>query len=486
MRVLVVFLIASSMFAGFVQSADANAWRSRTVYQVLTDRFWRSNGDSSSGCNLRSYCGGDFTGLGQKLQYIKDLGFDAIWISPVVDNMDGGYHGYWFRNWEKVNDHFGTDESLKAFVDKAHSMGIWVMVDVVANHVAPIGEDFSKIYPLNQAYHYHKNCPINNWDDQWQVENCRLCDLPDLDQSNPWVRQYLKDWIKHHVQKFGFDGIRIDTVPHIEKSFWTEFTQYAGVFSIGEIFNGRESYVGGYQQVMDSTLNYPMYFTIKDVWMRGQSMRAISSRWGSLQSNFKNVDVLGLFVDNHDNARFLHDNGDWRVFKSALAFSLTARGIPFFYYGSEQGFNGGSDPENREAMWKSFNYNHEIFKFIQTLNRARQAANVPAQPFSEKWADDDFYAFTRGRFIVALTNRVNKQVSVKVPNLGMSDGTVVCNIYNGSDCGTIQGNSLQITLNNGEVKVYVPKTSTVFQTPVKGIKEILLTNNKRLQPLKQH
>ena len=77
------------------------------------------------------------------LDYIKGIGFDAIWISPVVDNLDGGYHGYWAKNWDGINSHFGSESDLKNLVKAAHSKGIWVMVDVVANHSAPIGDDFS-------------------------------------------------------------------------------------------------------------------------------------------------------------------------------------------------------------------------------------------------------------------------------------------------------------------------------------------------------
>ena len=77
------------------------------------------------------------------------MGFDAIWISPVVENLSGGYHGYWATNWENVNTNFGSAQDLKDLVSAAHSRGIWVMVDVVAHHVGPVGNDFSKIYPLN-------------------------------------------------------------------------------------------------------------------------------------------------------------------------------------------------------------------------------------------------------------------------------------------------------------------------------------------------
>ena len=140
-----ISLCAAALVCGLLstqtEAGDTNGWKKRAVYQLLTDRFAKGNGDTS-GCNLSNYCGGDYEGIRKNLQYIKDLGFDAIWISPVVDNIDGGYHGYWARNWNQLNSHFGDENSLKNLVQTAHSMDIWVMVDVVANHVGPVGNDF--------------------------------------------------------------------------------------------------------------------------------------------------------------------------------------------------------------------------------------------------------------------------------------------------------------------------------------------------------
>jgi len=467
------WLLIALCISGLALGADKNAWKSRTVYQILTDRFWRSNGDTRSGCNLGQYCGGDFDGITQQLQYVKDLGFDAIWISPVVDNIEGGYHGYWYRNLEKINYHFGDEASLKRLVSTAHSMGIWVMVDVVANHVGPVGFDFNQIYPFNRDYHYHAACDINDWNNQWQVENCRLCGLPDLNQADPFVRSYLKDWIRNQIQKFGFDGIRIDTVPEVEKSFWTEYTQSAGVFSIGEILNGNDGYVGSYQNHMDSTLNYGMYYTIKSVFAHGGSMRQIADRWASNYRSFNDVDALGLFVDNHDNPRFLNSNGDWRVFKSALAFSLTARGIPIFYYGSEQGFAGGNDPANREPLWNNMDRNHEIFRMVAAINKARRIQGANTAPFFEKWVDDNIYAFTRGRFFVGLTNRVSGAYTADIPNTGFNDGQVLCNIFFSGDCITIKNGKLGLYLGNGEVKIMIPKESSYFQSSLQSHAESL-------------
>lgn len=159
------------------------------------------------------------------------MGFDAVWISPVVDNVEPGYHGYWARNWEEINSHFGSKDDLHNLVKTAHKKGMYVMVGVVGNHVGPVGMDFNQIYPFNKEEHYHSRCQIENWNDQAQVEYCRLADLPDLNQDgNSWVRQYLKDWVKNLVKEYDFDGVRIDTLPEVSKEFWGEFTNAAGVF----------------------------------------------------------------------------------------------------------------------------------------------------------------------------------------------------------------------------------------------------------------
>lgn len=222
--------LSLATLAATAQAGDTNYWKQRAVYQVLTDRFWRDNGDTNSCGNLSDYCGGTWKGIQDKLDYIQGMGFDAIWISPVVDNFGNGYHGYWARNWEKTNDHFGSDDDLKNLVKACHDKGIAVMVDVVANHSAPIGQDYSQIYPLNQSYHYHDDCQINNWNDQHEVEYCRLADLPDINQDNDYVRGYLKKWIGDLVNTYGFDGIRIDTIPEVHPDFWSEYGEAAGVF----------------------------------------------------------------------------------------------------------------------------------------------------------------------------------------------------------------------------------------------------------------
>lgn len=156
-----------------------------------------------------------------------------------------------------------------------------------------------------------------------------------MNHENSYVSQYLKDWVGNLVNTYGFDGIRIDTIPEVPKSFWSGFGAASGVFQMGECFNGDNSYVGNYQNYVTGLFNYPMYYTIKDVWMYGKSMYNIRTRFDGEASTFNDIDALGIFVDNHDNSRFLNSQGNRNMFKSALVFAMTARGIPFYYYGSE-------------------------------------------------------------------------------------------------------------------------------------------------------
>ena len=178
-------MFLSLLIFTYISSKSKEEWKTRSIYQILTDRFSRT---SNTGiCDLYKYCGGNFKGIIQKLDYIKNMGFDAILISPIVENTEGSYHGYHMINLYKINSHFGTEEDFKSLIKACHEKDIWIMVDVVFNHVGLVGVDYSKIYPFNSSEHYHNLCQITNWNNQWQIENCRLSDLPDLKHENKWV-----------------------------------------------------------------------------------------------------------------------------------------------------------------------------------------------------------------------------------------------------------------------------------------------------------
>ncbi|KAL0226670.1 hypothetical protein P9112_013994 [Eukaryota sp. TZLM1-RC] len=449
------FLLLLS-FAFLTTAHTADEWKSKSIYQIITDRFAPEPDTSPRYCHdLWKYCGGTFNGITSKLQYIKSLGYDAIWISPIPENFADQYHGYAATNFYKINRYFGTAADLSNLVSTANNLGIWVMLDVVANHVSPVENDtdFSAITPFNHASHYHPLCHVQDYSNQTEVEVCRIYNLPDLDQSNPFVRETLLDWIKNVIHYFQFSGIRIDTVPHVSASFWKEFTTSAGVFSTGEVFNGDYSYVGHYQNYMDSLLNYPLYFTLKNVFGKRETMWWFRLHYENMSTNFQNLDVMVNFIDNHDNPRFLFEFPCLSCYKSALAFVFFSQGIPTGYYGSEQLYNGGQDPENREPLWYSGYKWTEMSEFIMKLNYLRKEAELHLLEQNECFINDSGYVFSRGKYLFAFTNSEDHQV-MEVFNHPFSEGQLVCNYFWNSDCVTVDEGKLTVVLERGEVKVF--------------------------------
>lgn len=207
------------------------------------------------------------------------------------------------------------------------------------------------------------------------------------------------------MSRFDFDGIRIDTVPHVPKPFWKEYGDAAGVFQMGEAFNGDPNYVGDYQNYLTALFNYPMFFSLRDVYGGGQSMYGLRTRYEELENSaVVNIDILGSFMDNHDNARFLSIWNTQTGFKNAIAFALTARGIPFFYYGDEQGFSGGNDPANRESLWNAMDTESDMYQFVRTINKARQAAKGWSFDYVERYVMENFFAYSFGDMLVMTTN----------------------------------------------------------------------------------
>lgn len=451
-KLLFAAFLSATLFLSAL-AATADYWRSRQIYQVLTDRFARSDDSRDACADVSKYCGGTFVGLKNKLDYIASMGFDAIWISPVVENTDGGYHGYWASDIYQINKNFGTPQELKDLINAAHDKGIWVMVDVVANHVGPVGMDFSKINPFNSDSHYHSRCQINNWDNQTEVEYCRLADLPDLDQNNSYVRQTLLDWIKNLITEYGFDGIRIDTVPEIHPDFWAAFADAAGVYQIGEVFNGNYKYVANYQKYLNGTLNYPLYGQLYNIFGSRASMTNFKTHYENMEA-FLDQFLLGNFVDNHDVPRFLHQFNDIRALKAALAFIYCTKGIPITYYGTEQLFNGGgADHVNREALWTSGYGETELTAYLRTLNHGRKHSGWYNHAMVERFVDDSFYAFTRCDMFFAFTNQPDQNQTRTITYHMYDDGDVLCDMWNSNDCVTVQNGKFDVTLINGAAKV---------------------------------
>jgi glycosidase len=442
-----VLMVALDLAVLNATAQSNNFWRAQNIYQVMTDRFF--DGDASNNnadgnynpSNPQSVHGGDFKGVEQKLDYIKALGATAVWISPVVLNGSGQFHGYAARDFYKVDPHWGSLSNLQHFVQTAHARGLLVIDDIIVNH----GDDLiystdagygNFVYPpagytlkyrssakmfappfdvYNSTYNsanntltnlFHNNGTIQNYNDMTQVQLGELAGLDDFRTESDYVRSNMAAIYEYWIQQAGFDGFRIDTVKHVDTGFWRvwcpavhAFAATSGVpnfFIFGEVYDGNEALCGSYTGtegggpfLLDSVVDYPLYFTVNSVFATATgNTKQIEDHYHNVDANYDPVAQMQLvtFLDNHDQARFLSSgnaNGDTTRLAVALEFLYTARGIPCLYYGTEQAFNGGNDPYDREDMFAgqfkdgpagvdSFNMTHPLFQLVAKLNNFRR------------------------------------------------------------------------------------------------------------------
>ena len=154
------------------------------------------------------------------------------------------------------------------------------------------------------------------------------------------MRTTLLSWIYFIVSKYKINGLRVDTVPEVPKWFWQQFTNSAGVYTVGEVFDGNMGYVGGYIGYVSSVLNYPFYFWVRDTLFNNKDMTNLRSYYESWSksTSASNLKYMGNFIDNHDNPRALNTSGDWetkkKLYKTGHVLLLTSVGIPIVYYGA--------------------------------------------------------------------------------------------------------------------------------------------------------
>jgi len=369
-------------------------------------------------CQYGNYCGGSYKALMGKLDYIQQMGFDAVWISPVVANIDCGYHGYWASNLMSLNQNFGDANDLKALAAALHQRGMLLMVDTVYNHMGPTDEH--QLQPFNDPKYYHNQCGID-YSSQQNIEQCWLANLPDLRQEDDDVSSQLLEWTNQLISEYSVDGLRIDTVAYVSKQFWQKLSQQSlnGTYAVGEVLisNRPLSYLAGYQNsndneaqgaVLDAVLNYPLFFSLRDAFMstHGNGLSALASQLDQQRSGFKDSAALGTFVDNHDQTRFLLQQQDRALYRNALACCLLFPGVPIVYYGTEQAMVGGqSDNDKRQPLWSNGGYSNtsEMFSFIESLVGARKQmlAAGDSDQFNVIMADDGnkLMAFRRGNSI---------------------------------------------------------------------------------------
>jgi cyclomaltodextrin glucanotransferase len=376
------------------------AFAGEAIYFVVTDRF--VNGDPSNdqreqgGPALGSfdiplrcpdgvvdnlgYLGGDFRGLLEHAAYIREMGFSAVWITPIAENPDqrfsGGdevtctsfltdrgkaaYHGYWATNFYRTDEHLpsaGLDfPELTAALRKE---GLQVVLDIVGNHGSPaytmptVQPGYGQLFDADgDVVADHQNLPPEKLDPAGNPLHAffnakrDLAQLADLDGSNPAVVDYLVGAYLRWIEQ-GAAAFRVDTIRHQPHAFWKQVAdriraEHPDFFLFGEAFDHEAANIathtreenGGY-----SVLDFPLKSALVDVFEKAQGYERLAPALYLEAGPYRNPYDLTTFYDNHDMARLGADDAG---FIDAHHWLFTARGIPVIYYGSEMGFMRGA------------------------------------------------------------------------------------------------------------------------------------------------
>ncbi|MGM9988267.1 MAG: alpha-amylase family glycosyl hydrolase [Bacillaceae bacterium] len=432
-NILALLLVPFLLFSCLpVQAAEKEerTWQDEIIYYLMIDRF--NNGDTSNDYDVNpndpyGYHGGDLKGIISKLDYIKDFGFTTIWITPVVSNEEKGYHGYWTKDFYKVDKHFGTMEDMKKLVKAAHKRGLKVIVDQEVNHVGatnPWLKDEAK------RDWFHEQKEIENSNNQTELEKAWLMSLPDLNTENEEVQTYLFDMVKWWITETNIDGMRLNSVKYIPKDFWTKLTKEVksikkDFFLIGDVSFDDEKAIASYESTgIESFLNFPYYNAITDAFVKpNTSAGNLYNVWKKDQQYFQNPYVLGNFIDNEDVVRFSRQAklaGEYPPsrLKLALAYLYSSPGIPIVYYGTEIALDGGETPDNRRLM--DFKTDENFSKYVKKLAEIRK--QLPALRYGDfemlidKQGLSVFKRTYEGKSAVIIINNTTKDQTIHLTN----------------------------------------------------------------------
>ena len=487
-------------------------WDNATVYFLLTDRFYNADttNDYTHDTNaepgpLRGFMGGDIKGITQKIEegYFADLGVNAIWMTPLVQQISGSvdegtgmsypFHGYWARDWTSIDSRFGTKEDLQEMVSVAHSAGIRVIFDVVANHIGPVTKS-DPVWPDEWV----KTGPRCTYQDFKSTTDCTLVDnLPDVrtesdaevelppyliekwkaegryeqevEELNQWFVEtgykrspvhYILKWLVDFIKEFGIDGFRVDTVKHTEPYVWSDLWEAAvkafedwklrhpdevlddaPFYMVGEVYNyyisGGRGYDFGDQKVdfFDNGFHALINFDFKGD--ANNSYEEIFTKYDRLLHNeLAGKSVLNYISSHDDGSPF--DLNRKNPIVAGTKLLLCPGGVQI-YYGDELARSLTAEAQGDATLRSFMNWeemtdakNADVLAHWQKLGRFRRDHPAIGAGRHQKIGTAP-YTFSRiwndDKVVVSLGDQTGKKI---IPVEGVfSEGTAIKDRYSG-------------------------------------------------------
>ncbi|MDQ3017012.1 MAG: glycoside hydrolase family 13 protein [Bacteroidota bacterium] len=450
------------------------------IYLITPDRF--VNADPSND-NVKGMAdtlnrkdpwgrhGGDIDGIQQHLGYIKDMGFSALWLNPVLENNMPihSYHGYAITDFYKVDPRFGTNESFRALNQQSNELGIKPIMDMVANHCglyhhwisSPPTEDWINYYhqPYQQTNH-RKSLSIDPYaasiDKEQLIEGWFVPTMPDLNTKNSYVQKYLIQnsvwWIEYaHLR-----GIRMDTYLYPDETFMSDWaktimSEYPRFNISGEVWHDNPTIVSywqkgklnanGYRSNLPSLFDFPTQDALRSALTSPEKW---NSGWIELydilaeDNAYPDPNNLVVFADNHDMSRIYAQVGeDYASYAMAIAYILSIRGIPQIYYGTEMllankgnddqqhgviraDFPGGwsGDPVNLFVSGERTPLQQKAYNLIHDLNLWRRNNKAITEGKTSHYVPEKgvyvFFRYTDDNKVMVILNKNRESVSLSM------------------------------------------------------------------------
>ena len=478
------------------KSAGDFDWDEAVIYFAVTDRFFDGDASNNDAYGVgdynvgekggSSYHGGDFAGLNQKLDYLKDLGVNTIWITPIVENITEdqhdnetdtatyGYHGYWASDFTKLNKHLGKEQQFKALLDAAHSKGMKIMVDVVLNHAGYGREDyFNSILTDadgNSISMIRDSSNTISGDDKYDS----LSDLPDFVTENKAVTDQLVAWQTEWMSKYNIDYYRVDTVKHVETTTWAAFKnsltkvnpdfkmigEYSGA---GYANNAGELGTGTMDALLDFDFNdFAQKFVTGDI-------SGVESSLQKRNGAINNTATMGSFLSSHDedslqyklvNESKLSEEEAYNLMKVAATLQITAKGQPVLYYGEEIGQGGANNwplqTNRRDFDWTELEKqkadSNSIYNHYKTMLAIRNTyTDVFARGNRSTVAASDAEGYevisrSYGNSTLYVGMNVKEAEKEVVIPVAESAGTVLKNLYDGKTYTVSADQNVSVTI----------------------------------------
>ena len=479
----------------YINAVDVHeeaAWmRSAVFYEIFVDRFC-SGTDIAQKKHItlkwgdkpkpKGLAGGDLKGIMSKLDYLKELGVNALYLTPIFCSISN--HKYDISDYYNIDAQFGTNADFKMLVDEAHKKGIRIVLDAVFNHCSELLPQFQDVLK------HGKKSPYFDWflidgdspdGDALNYEVFAFCSyMPKLNTSNSSVQEFLADIAVYWIEQYDIDGWRLDVSDEISHDFWRMFRKKVRAAKkdcviIGENWHDANSFLQGEQY--DGIMNYAFTKACLDYYAF-EVFGAQDFAWKLNQLLMRNTmqvnNMMLNLLDSHDTDRFytsVKKNKDKVL--SAIAVMCMFVGAPCIYYGTEIPLEGGYDPDNRRCFdWDSTHWDKTYRELLQRLLGLRGEKEIQKGDV-RSWAQKDLFLLSRvseENEIVLMVNQSGKSLDVEF------EGTVM--IKNHFESKTVNQSELWGSLLSGGFMVIRGHSDTI-QLKERNMETLMIENEEK-------